>query len=85
VNVDSVPQPWPALVVEYIEPELLAIDLEKGKSTETSPLAQCVGVLASVGVAPLRTRLVVTGDFVQAVRDRANPGTLGSARHRSFA
>lgn len=68
-----------ALVLEYVDPSLIYVDLDAG--TYPQLLRACASCLVACGVDTNKTRLVITGDFVQSVRDR---GEAGSTYHENY-
>ena len=60
-----------AVAIEYADPALLGVDAANGSFPEL--IQTCGEVLLACGADPVRTRLVITGDFVQSVRDRGEP------------
>lgn len=69
-----------SLVFEYVDPTVLGTDPETGA---VPPLIRaCAGALIACGVDTVKTRLVITADFVRSVQDRGEPGSI---YHESYS
>lgn len=59
-------------MLEFTDPTLLGMTLENPNATEL--IAACAFLLGQVALEPNRARLVITGDFVESVRQRLEDG-----------
>ncbi|WP_456695502.1 hypothetical protein [Aeromicrobium sp. P5_D10] len=56
------------LSLEYVDPEELGV--QSGSIAPDSMIATCAGILHDLALEPQHVRMVITGNFVQSVRDR---------------
>ncbi|MGC4154509.1 MAG: hypothetical protein QM628_15725 [Propionicimonas sp.] len=62
----------PGCQLEYLDPAQLGVSPSNPVATEL--MVACVGLLSQCAVEPGRCRLIITGDFVESVRQRLPEG-----------